>query len=542
MISNCVISTKIGNNIIFATMKKREFPNTYVIIFGILLICAVATWFVPGGEYFQQGESLVYREVESSPQTWQIFEALYSGFSKQAGIIVFILIIGGAFWIVNSSKSIDVGISIFLEKTKKLEKYTLLRKLGVNNIVMASIITLFSLFGGVFGMSEETLAFVVVLVPLAISMGYDSIVGVCLVYVAAHVGFAGAFLNPFTVGIAQNLADIPMFSGMGYRLFCWAFLTLVLIVVVLVYAAKIRKDPTKSPVYQSDSYWRERSQGGEERIEYVRSRSSVVAFCLALAVVLAFTIFYFQECTIKIAEAQYSVPWLLPVTALLFALVSWMGLRKSSHLFILSLLGFTIVYLIIGVLSFGWYIGEISALFLGFGVLCGVSMGLSPNNIVKEFLAGAKDIMSAALVVGFAAGIIIILQDGKIIDTILHSMESGLGDSGKFASLSLMYGIQTVINLVIPSATAKAAITIPIMAPFADLIDLSRQAMVVAFQFGDGFTNMITPTSGVLIAALGMAKIPYSVWVKWVWKLILLLILLGFILLLPTIYLELSGF
>lgn len=522
--------------------KKREFPNTYVIIFAIMAVCAIATWFVPGGDYVQQGDTLVYTEVESVPQTWQIFQALYSGFAKQAGIIVFILIIGGAFWIVNSSKSIDAGIVSFLSATRKLERFSILKRLGVNNIVMSLIIILFSLFGGVFGMSEETLAFVVVLVPLAVSMGYDSIVGVCLVYVAAHVGFAGAFLNPFTVGIAQNLADIPMFSGMGYRLFCWALLTVILIVVVLVYAARIKKDPTRSIVYESDSYWREKIGDGDVKIELKRNKSSVVAFILAMGAVLAFTIAYYDECSLKMGQSIYQVKWLLPAAAALFALVSVIALRRSYHFFVLSLLGFTIVYLIIGVLAFGWYIGEISALFLAFGLLCGIAIGLSPNGIVKEFLNGAKDIMSAALVVGFAAGIIIVLEEGKIIDTILHSMESGLGESGQLSSLTLMYGIQTVINLVIPSATAKAAITIPIMAPFSDLIDLSRQAMVMAFQFGDGFTNMITPTSGVLIAALGMAKIPYSKWVKWVWKFILFLIIVGFLLLIPTVYLNLSGF
>ena len=150
--------------------------------------------------------------------------------------------------------------------------------------------------------------------------------------------------------------------------------------------------------------------------------------------------------------------------------------------------------------------------------------------------------MSAALVVGFAAGIIIILEDGRIIDSILHSMESGLGESGQMASLSLMYGIQTMINFLIPSATAKAAITIPIMAPFSDMINVSRQATVLAFQFGDGFTNMITPCSGVLMAVLSVAKIPYEKWVKWVWKFILLLIVIGFLLLLPTLFMNLSGF
>lgn len=523
-------------------MKKREFPNTYVIIFAIMAICAIATWFVPGGEYAKVGDELVYTEVESVPQTWQIFEALYSGFAKQAGIIVFILVIGGAFWIVNASKSIDMGIISFLGATKKLERSPLLKKIGVNNIVISLIIILFSLFGGVFGMSEETLAFVVVLVPLAISMGYDSIVGVCMVYVAAHVGFAGAFLNPFTVGVAQNMADLPMFSGMGYRLFCWALLTAILIAVVLIYAARIKKDPTRSLVYDSDKYWRDKVSEEGARVEYKRNRSSVIAFVLAMAAVVAFTIAYSGNCSIKVGESEFAAVWLLPAAAALFAVVSLIALRRSYHFFILTLLGFTIVYLIIGVLAFGWYIGEISALFLAFGILCGIAIGLSPNNIVKEFLNGAKDIMSAALVVGFAAGIIIILEDGRIIDSILHSMESGLGESGQMASLSLMYGIQTMINFLIPSATAKAAITIPIMAPFSDLIDLSRQAMVMAFQFGDGFTNMITPTSGVLIAALGMAKIPYTKWVKWVWKFILLLIVVGFLLLIPTVYLNLSGF
>ena len=507
-----------------------------------MAICAIATWFVPGGEYAKVGDELVYTEVESVPQTWQIFEALYSGFAKQAGIIVFILVIGGAFWIVNASKSIDMGIISFLGATKKLERSPLLKKIGVNNIVISLIIILFSLFGGVFGMSEETLAFVVVLVPLAISMGYDSIVGVCMVYVAAHVGFAGAFLNPFTVGVAQNMADLPMFSGMGYRLFCWALLTAILIAVVLIYAARIKKDPTRSLVYDSDKYWRDKVSEEGARVEYERNRSSVIAFVLAMVAVVAFTIAYSGDCSIKVGESEFAAVWLLPAAAALFALVSLIALRRSYHFFILTLLGFTIVYLIIGVLAFGWYIGEISALFLAFGILCGIAIGLSPNNIVKEFLNGAKDIMSAALVVGFAAGIIIILEDGRIIDSILHSMESGLGESGQMASLSLMYGIQTMINFLIPSATAKAAITIPIMAPFSDLIDLSRQAMVMAFQFGDGFTNMITPTSGVLIAALGMAKIPYTKWVKWVWKFILMLIIVGFLLLIPTVYLNLSGF
>ena len=180
--------------------------------------------------------------------------------------------------------------------------------------------------------------------------------------------------------------------------------------------------------------------------------------------------------------------------------------------------------------------------FLALGILSGIAAGYNANRIAREFLEGAKDIFSAALVVGLAAGIIHILENGQVIDTILYSMASGLGEGSKIGSLSAMYGIQTGINLFMPSATAKAALTMPIMAPFSDLIGLSRQATVLAFQFGDGFTNMITPVSGVLIAVLGIAGIPYAKWVRWIWKFILLLIVLGFLLLIPTVLLPLNGF
>ena len=169
-------------------------------------------------------------------------------------------------------------------------------------------------------------------------------------------------------------------------------------------------------------------------------------------------------------------------------------------------------------------------------------MNYTPNEITKHFLDGAKDIMSAAIVVGLAGGIVIILQDGHIIDTILHSMAEGMKNFGKVASVGIMYLIQTAINIVIPSGSAKAAITMPIMAPFSDYIGISRQATVVAFQFGDGFTNMITPTSGVLIGVLGVAKIPYDKWVKWITPFMIILIILGFLLLIPTVTIDLNGF
>lgn len=492
-------------------------PNTYVIIFTVLLLCAVATWLVPGGQ----------------PQTWQIFSALYEGFSQQAGIIAFVLIIGGAFWVVNSTKAVDDGIMKFIGKIQQLERFSLVRKLGVGNIVITLVMLLFGLFGAVFGMSEETIAFVAVVIPLARSLGYDDFVGVCMVYVAAHVGFAGAMLNPFTIGIAQGMAELPLFSGIEYRVFCWIVLMLIAIVFVLWYARKIRK-----PVHTVESI-SGNSVADAQPAGKVRAWICYAALTLVLVL---FSVFYADDCIIKLGQSSFETPWLLWVATGLFAVTSFFSLRDSIRMFILNMLMFTIVFLVIGAMGYGWYLSEICALFMALAVCAGFSAGYSADKIAKEFIAGAKDIFSAALIIGFAAGIIVILKNGQVIDTMLASMASALEGTGRVGALGSMYGIQTFINVFIPSASAKAAVTMPIMAPFSDMIEVSRQATVLAFQFGDGFTNMITPCSGVLMAVLSVAKIPYEKWVKWIWKFILLLVIMGFLLLLPTLFMDLPGF
>ena len=219
----------------------KRIPHTFTIVFALIVLSAVLTWVVPAGEYLrlsEGGREVVvadsYHRTDAAPQTWQVFSALFNGFVDKADIIVFILMVGGAFWILNNSHAIDVGVMAFLRRVQRLSRFGLIRRLGVNNIIITLVMLMFSLFGAVFGMSEETIAFVVVFIPLAIQMGYDSIVGVCMCYVAAHVGFAGAMLNPFTIGIAQGIAELPLFSGLEYRLFCWTVLTVIGIAFVLV--------------------------------------------------------------------------------------------------------------------------------------------------------------------------------------------------------------------------------------------------------------------------------------------------------------------
>lgn len=529
----------------------KKIPHTYVIIFYIILFAAILTWIIPGGEYKRTVmetngvERTVidkdsFQFVERNVQSWHIFSALFKGFEKQAGIIVFILLIGGAFWIMNASKAIDVGIMAFLKFTKKLEHLRLIRFLGVNNIIMVLVMVLFSIFGAVFGMSEETIAFVIIIVPLAISMGYDSIVGVCMVYVAAHLGFASAVLNPFTIGIAQGIANLPLFSGIEYRIFCWFVINTIGISWVLWYARRVKARPERSPMFKLDEYWRKRGNTTVENVVFETSGMAWFTYFLILAGLILFSIGFPQtEMTIGNSSAVFPA---VPIATTVFALAGALSLRKSAHFFILNLLAFTIVFLIIGVMGYGWYIMEIATLFFAMGIFSGMAMNNSANQITHLFLDGVKDILSAAMVVGLAGGILVILEDGKIIDTILYSVSGSMAGLGKIGTVSVMYVIQTFINVIIPSGSAKAALTMPVMAPFSDLVNLSRQATVMAFQFGDGFTNMITPTSGVLIGALGIAKIPYEKWVKWIIPFMTILIIVGWLLLLPTVLMELNGF
>ena len=453
-------------------------PGTYTIIFAMIMLSALLTWFLPGGEYVKGEEgTLSYRDVESVPQLFGVFTALYHGFVKQSGIIIFILIVGGSFWLLNSTGAISVGIGRFIRSVGRYHK-----------VVLVAITLLFSLAGAIFGMSEETIPFVGIVVPLVVSMGYDAFLGMFIVYVAANVGFSSAFLNPFTVGIAQEMAELPLFSGMEYRLFCWAILTLLLILFVLFYAKSVYKAP----------------QAAAEQQTFAAPQPTAAPQAPAALQAPAEQ----QPCPQQMSAAQKII------LLILFA---------------------TIVLLVVGVTLWGWYMAEISGLFLAMGIVSGIVAGYDSGRISSEMIAGAKDILSSALVVGLASGIIVILQEGRIIDSILNSLQAALNNAGGEWSLSAMYGIQALINTIIPSATAKAAITIPIMAPFSDMVGVSRQAMVLAFQFGDGFTNMITPTSGVLIASLSMARITYSEWVRKIWRPVLALMVIGLLLLLGTL-------
>lgn len=531
--------------------RKRPFPHTYVIVFSLIVLAALLTWIVPGGEFERQvvevngiPRSVVipdsFHQVDSTPQSWQVFTSIFKGLERTADIIFYILIIGGAFWILNQSRALDVAITSFLRAARRLEHLKVLKVIGVDNLIVTLIMLCFSFFGAVIGMSEETIAFVVIFVPLAITMGYDSIVGIAMCFLAAGLGFAGALLNPFTIGIAQGLAGIQLFSGIEYRLLIWLVINVIGIGYVLLYMHKIRRDPTKSPVYEEDAYWRERTATNDASFKEPATRATWATYFLVLAA-FALVAWIHPLSTLGVGQSNITLP-ILPILAGLWAISGLLALRHSVQMLIVDLLMFTILLLVVGVMGYGWYIKEIASLFLVMGLLSGIAYGRGGNELVKLFVTGAGDILSAALVVGLASGIVIILEDGRIIDTILASSAEFMMGYGPVTSLAIMYIFYSLLNLIIASGSAKAALTIPLMSQFSDLLGISRQATVTAYQLGGGFTNLATPTSGVMVGVLSIARIPYVKWLRWFAPLLAILIVVGFLLLLPTILIPLNGF
>lgn len=431
-------------------------PHTLVIISAIILLVAVATYLVPGGAYEkivnEAGKTVVvdgsFKYVESKPQgVFYVLQAPIQGIIEGAEIIAFLFIVGGAFNIITKTKAIDFGIMRIVNVFK-----------GKEIFIIPIIFFMFSLGGAVFGMTEEAIPFIAMMIPLTLVLGYDSIVAVAITYLACNTGFAAAMLNPFNVGIAQSIAEIPMYSGIEYRTLIWLVSTLVTIGFIMIYANKIKKNPKLSPVYESDQ----------------KKRQNLTDF--------------------ESQDDQF-----------LF-----------SHKIILLLIALCMGTIVWGVLAKGFWIPQIAAVFLVTGLLAGMVGKLSLDEMADAFILGAKDMIGAAIMLGFARSIVILAENAGIIDTILFHLAQVLGSiSGMLASY-LMLPVQMFINFFISSGSGQAALTMPILAPLGDLIGISRQLTVLIFQLGDGFSNAMFPTSGILIACIGVAGIPYAKWLKWI--------------------------
>lgn len=448
--------------------KKIKMPHTFVLLFAILALLAMATWFVPGGKYethLVNGKHLIdpatFHYIDSKPQgAVALMMAPIKGFVEAALIIGFILITGGVFAVLQKTQAIDAMIK------------SVARAHSTSPLVRAMLIpvfvTLFSLGGASFGMAEEAIPFVLIFVPLALALGYDSVVGVSIPFVGSQVGFGAAFLNPFNVGIAQGIAGVPLFSGVGFRLIVWLSTTLVTILFLMWYAAKIKQSPNLSPTYALDQEKRQHLQAND--------------------------------------------------------LNNFTGM-SAVHRWVLVLFVSALGGMIIGVVKFQWYIEEIAALFLTLAIAVGIVGRLTAEEFVSAFTQGAKDLVSTALVIALARGTVILAKDAQIIDTILHGLTPLVQSEHAVFAAHKMYVIQSVINFFIHSGTGQAALTMPIMAPLSDLVGISRQTAVLAFQMGELSTPMI-PTSGITVGVLALAGIPWATWAKWMIPLQLLYLVL----------------
>jgi uncharacterized ion transporter superfamily protein YfcC len=447
-------------------------------IFCVVAIVAAATWVLPGGLYTREvknGRTLVvpgsFTQVASNPQgVGAILMAPVKGFIEAAHIIAFVFLIGGTFKILEKTGAVTASVQSMA--------YTFARRPALQKFFIPVTMTIFSIGGAVFGMSEETMPFVLIFIPLALSLGYDSIVGTAIPFLGAAAGFAGSVLNPFTVGIAQGIAELPLYSGIEYRMIIWVISTGCMVTFIMLYARRIKAHPEKSPVYDID---KERKSG------------------------------------LQLDAAQHT------------------GMSVSQRL-VLATFGAAMVFLIVGVLKFGWYINEIAALFLGLGIVAGLMGRLSLSASADAFKQGAADMVGVALIIGCARAILVVASDGKILDVMLYGLASVISGLHPIFAAQAMFVTQGIINFFVHSGSGQAALTMPVMAPLADVVGISRQTAVLAFQFGEGWINPILPTSGVTMGVLGLAGIPWERWFKWMLPAQLFFFVLALLLLVPPFF------
>jgi len=459
--------------------KRLAMPHTLVVVMVLVILVLAMSWVIPSGEYqrvkVETSEGVrnvtvagTFHEVPKvrlGPQ--MVLESPIKGFLDGALLICFLLMIGGSFAIFQETGAVEFGIRRLVD--------TIARRSYLEGFLIPALMVVFSLAGSIFGMSEEVIPFVIIFIPLARRLGYDSIVGVAIPFLGAAAGFAAAFFNPFTVGIAQSIAGIPLYSGLGYRLVTWVIGTAVMIGYVMWYARRVRRNPEISLVRDID----------------------------------------LEREALAPAEAETA---------------GW----DVRHIATLTLFVAAMVLLVVGVLKWKWYIDQIAVLFLGMGIVLGFAGGLGPSRIARTFVTGAKDMVGVVFIVACARALLVIAQEARILDTMLYGASSTLSTLPRGVIAQVMFLIQCVINFFIHSGTAQAALTMPIMSPLADLVGITRQTAVYAYQLCE-FINPILPTSAVTMGVLGAGKIPWERWARWFLPLMVILVILSFLLLVPPV-------
>lgn len=448
------------------TKKRFKMPTSYTILYAIIILVAVLTWVVPAGQYQMtelDGRSVpiagTYERVANTPQGFlQVLQAPVKGFYDGLDVAFFIMMMGGFLGVVMKTGAIDAGIAGITKALKGKEK-----------IMVVILMILFALGGSTYGMAEETIAFYPLVLPIMLAAGYDTMTAASAILLSAGLGCLASTVNPFATGIASGFAGVPIGEGLFLRAAMWVVGLALTIFFVLRYGEKVKADPTKSVMYDQMQEDRVHFLGSQNRTEYPEIDGKR-----------------------KMALAVFAGSF----TFMVFSLIPF------------SDLGITIVP------TLGWYFEELSVFFLTMGIVVGIVSGMTEEDLVSSFMDGIKDLLSVAIVVGVSRGITIVMNDGNITATVLNLGETTLASLGRIPFILLTYLFYIPMSFLIPSTSGLATLSMPIMAPMGDFAGVARSLVITAYQSASGLVNFITPTSGVVMGGLAIARIPYDRWLK----------------------------
>ncbi|MGN6713159.1 YfcC family protein [Anaerocolumna jejuensis] len=448
--------------------RHLHMPHAYTLIFILIILVAVLTWILPSGEFQRKmvdtaaGERSVaitgtydtVNKIDSDGNSLrqgiaQILMAPGKGIQSAIEVISFVLIIGGVFQIMAKTNSLNLGIR------------RIVKRLGKKEIMIIPILmVLFGLGGSTFGMSDELVPFYLLLMPVILAMGYDSMTTFMIVFMGASIGYAASTINPFNVLIAQGIAGIKGNPQLVFRMVQWLIMMTVTVAFVTLRALKVKKSPECSITYKDDLTKRKEFEADSQENEDFNTRHKLVLaiFVIGMGVVVA------------------------------------------------------------GLIKYGWYMNELSMCFVAMGILMGIAGGMKEKEIAEEFVLGVKDIVFAAVLIGFCSGILVIAQDGKIIDTVLNALSNAVAGADNALFVGVMYVVQSVLTFLVPSSSGLAALTTPVMSSLCDLHGVNAEASVTVLQYANQLTNIMSPVAGTTVAGLAICKISFGQWWKTIWK------------------------
>ena len=458
--------------------KKKELKalNPMLFLVAIMLVVTVASYIVPVGSYERivvDGQEMVdptsYHPVERSPITpFNLLISVTLGMQRGSAIIFFLLIIGAMFAILDGTGAINAGMTNVVRAMK-----------GRELLMIPVCMIVFGMGSAFCAKFEEFLAFVPLVLACCLTMGFDSLTAVGIIFCAAASGYGGAITNAFTTGIAQSIAGLPMFSGMGLRIAVFVTLLSVSIIYVTWHALRVKKNPQLSSTYDVD-----------------RLTAKNVA--------------------LNVTES-------VPLT--------------TRQKIVLAVFIGGIAFTVYGIIKKGYYIDELAGIFLAIGIIGGLIGGLRPGEICDHFEKGCVNMLFPCIMVGLANSVIILLEQSNMMDSIIHLLASALNGLSPMLTAFGMFVVTDLFNVLIPSGSGKAAIVMPIMVPLADMMDITRQTSVLAFQLGDAFTNVMAPTGGEILAALAMCGgVSFKKWMKYLLPLFICWWIIAFIFLAIAVY------